>query len=94
MEEYLMLVIYNLVGWFGAVCHWWKDRARGRTNCSLWDYIRCERGGTYAALVTIFLGELVLAYDATFATGLGLKVMWAAWVVGFAGDSAANKAPD
>ncbi len=94
MNDYLFAGIYIMIGCIAAIGHWAKKRYIDRTtNCDLKCYLMMEPSSTWKALSTIVAGEIALSLSHT-SGWLSVSELVAALGVGYAADSAANKAPD
>lgn len=86
-----MIAIYILFAVVGMIGHWLKKWAREEINCSLLDYIKGEKRHTVGALLTVIAATLYAMADVTV---LSQADVIKALLIGFAGDSLANKAPE
>ncbi len=93
-HDYLFALIYIIIGLIAAIGHWAKKRYIDRTtNCSLKCYLIMEPSSTWKTISTLIAGEIALSV-AHLNGGLSVSELVAALGVGYAADSAANKAPD
>ena len=93
-NDYKFAIIYIIIGFIAAIGHWAKKRYIDRTtNCNLMCYITMEPSSTWKAASTLIAAEIGLSLSHTNG-GLSVSELVACLGVGYAADSAANKAPD
>ena len=87
----MTLLLFILLGFFGMAAHWFKKWARGEITVGLWDYARLEKKHTFGAIITVIFAILTAMSSITEFTQESISM---ALLIGFTGDSLANKAPE
>ena len=78
----------------GLVANWAKKRARGQARCTLMDYLGREPAYTMAAICAVLAAVVGMIAGGAAAEGWSTQSIAAAFMAGWVGDSALNKAPD
>jgi len=92
--EYLVALVYVLLGLFGGYGHYFKKRyVDSTTKQNLIEYLKGDWTSTKKAMFAIITSEIALAVSSG-GTLPGLGAVVAAITLGYSSDSVLNKASD
>lgn len=91
MNEYLRALIFILLGFVGALIHYFKKRYIDKTiDISLFNYCITDLKFTWATFIAIVSSEIPLSLAQTGA--VGVNELFGALAAGYVSDSGINRA--
>lgn len=92
MNEFIMLIVFVVLGFVGAYAHYFKKFYIDKTTqCTLGEYLKGNLPQTLYAAGAVIFAELTLA---SATAGISLGAIVGALTAGYTADSAINRAPD